>query len=320
LTITVADNLPPVAIATADKTEGPAPLTVQFDGSQSYDPEGKPLLEYYWDFGDGSMGSYAVTPPPYTYTFPGTYAVVILGVTDERGAVGTDTIVITVTEPVNHPPVASPTVVPNTGSAPLTVQFTANASDPDGDAITYLWNFDDGTTGTVAAPSHVFKQPGTYLASLTVTDSKGAAKTYSPLTIAVSSPITLSVDSASIKLEKKNVGSIDVDADFADLRGTLPMPGDVIGIWVDGIEVLSVPFGEFKPEGKAADHKFKYDEKGLVVKLDYGKGTLSAHTPKIPLVGLDEANGVDVELMIGDYMAVENIAMKIKKGKLEYRR
>ena len=47
ITVTVADNLPPVAIATADKTDGPAPLTVQFDGSQSYDPEGKPLAEYY---------------------------------------------------------------------------------------------------------------------------------------------------------------------------------------------------------------------------------------------------------------------------------
>lgn len=99
VTIHVRDNLPPVAIATADVTEGPAPLTVQFDASQSYDPEGAPLARYAWDFGDGSMGSFDATPPPHTYTVPGAYSVVILAVTDEQGAVGTDTIVITVTEP-----------------------------------------------------------------------------------------------------------------------------------------------------------------------------------------------------------------------------
>jgi PKD repeat protein len=99
VTIHVRDNIPPVAIATADVTEGPAPLTVQFDGSQSYDPEGAPLTEYYWSFGDGTAGSSLAVPPPHTYTVPGTYSVVILAVTDEQGAVGTATLVINVTEP-----------------------------------------------------------------------------------------------------------------------------------------------------------------------------------------------------------------------------
>ena len=99
VTVHAVANQPPVAIATADVTEGPAPLTVQFDGSQSYDPEGAPIAEYYWDFGDGSPGSFSAVPPPHTYFVPGTYNVVILTVSDERGAMGSDTIVITVTEP-----------------------------------------------------------------------------------------------------------------------------------------------------------------------------------------------------------------------------
>lgn len=57
ITITVRDNLPPVAVATADKIEGSAPLTVQLDASGSYDPEGRPLSEYYWMFGDGPAES-----------------------------------------------------------------------------------------------------------------------------------------------------------------------------------------------------------------------------------------------------------------------
>jgi len=44
-------NLPPVAIATAEPESGCVPLLVQFDGTQSYDPEGRPL-RYSWDFGE----------------------------------------------------------------------------------------------------------------------------------------------------------------------------------------------------------------------------------------------------------------------------
>jgi glucose/arabinose dehydrogenase/PKD repeat protein len=44
---------PPIAVATAEPHFGPAPLTVQLTGSDSSDPEGKPL-DYLWDFGDGS--------------------------------------------------------------------------------------------------------------------------------------------------------------------------------------------------------------------------------------------------------------------------
>ena len=46
-------NQPPIAIATATPNHGPAPLAVQFTGSQSSDPEGQPL-SFYWDFNDGS--------------------------------------------------------------------------------------------------------------------------------------------------------------------------------------------------------------------------------------------------------------------------
>jgi len=46
-------NFAPEAVLTADKLSGPAPLTIQFDGSNSTDPELQPLT-YSWDFGDGA--------------------------------------------------------------------------------------------------------------------------------------------------------------------------------------------------------------------------------------------------------------------------
>jgi len=75
---------------------------------------------------------------------------------------------------VNHPPVASPTVTPNTGEAPLTVEFAANASDPDEDLLTYAWNFGDplnaDNNSTLENPTHIYDQNGFYHVALDVCD------------------------------------------------------------------------------------------------------------------------------------------------------
>jgi hypothetical protein len=68
----------------------------------------------------------------------------------------------------------------------LTVAFDGSASnDPDGDALTYAWDLDgDGAfdDGAAATASFTYTQPGTYTATLRVTDPSGATGT-SPVTI-----------------------------------------------------------------------------------------------------------------------------------------
>ena len=68
-----------------------------------------------------------------------------------------------------------------TGAAPLTVAFDGSgSSDPDGDTLTYDWDFGDGSAHSSAAkPSHTYSQPGTFQAKLTVSDGRGksASKT-----------------------------------------------------------------------------------------------------------------------------------------------
>lgn len=97
VTIHVADNIPPVAVATADKTTLSVGDTVCFGGSQSSDPEGGPL-SYVWDFADGSSYLFGSIQICHTFTSVGTYNV-LLGVTDERNAFDTDVIAITVLPP-----------------------------------------------------------------------------------------------------------------------------------------------------------------------------------------------------------------------------
>ncbi|WP_299759215.1 PQQ-dependent sugar dehydrogenase [uncultured Pontibacter sp.] len=98
-----AGNRPPKAVAEADKQFGPSPLTVEFNGSKSTDPEGKEL-SYSWDFGDGSAKA-TVANPTHTFTVAGVRTFTVkLTVTDSEGLTSTASIDITLN---NTPPVVN---------------------------------------------------------------------------------------------------------------------------------------------------------------------------------------------------------------------
>ena len=101
VTIHVGNNQFPEAVATSDITNGPAPLTVNFDGSQSSDPENRPLT-YRWIFGDASADSFEESPT-HSYDIPGVY-VVVLSVFDDLGQKDETTITITVTKSTSENP------------------------------------------------------------------------------------------------------------------------------------------------------------------------------------------------------------------------
>jgi glucose/arabinose dehydrogenase/PKD repeat protein len=92
-------NRAPVAVATADPRFGAVPLTVNFDGTGSSDPDGDPLT-YAWDFqGDGVVDSTAAAPT-FTYSTAGTVHA-RLTVRDSSGAANSTTVRI---DPGNTPP------------------------------------------------------------------------------------------------------------------------------------------------------------------------------------------------------------------------
>ncbi|WP_291416806.1 ThuA domain-containing protein [Actinophytocola sp.] len=95
----------------------------------------------------------------------------------------------------NQRPEVTATGTPSRGTAPLTVDFTSDATDPEGDTpLTYQWNF--GVAGapapTTPDTSYTYTAPGNYEAMVTVTDSKGAATTeHVPITVDSPSPSCL---------------------------------------------------------------------------------------------------------------------------------
>lgn len=68
LSASAAGNLPPVPIAAVTPTQGVPPLTVQFNGQQSFDPDHGPNpLAFDWDFGDGSHATTSIAQHRYTH-------------------------------------------------------------------------------------------------------------------------------------------------------------------------------------------------------------------------------------------------------------
>lgn len=165
-----APNVNPVAEAHATPKTGPAPLDVTFTAEGSYDPDGS-IGNFEWHFDDG--GSYFGSIAFHTFTTPGVHRA-SLTVYDGRGGSGTDVVSVRV-QPPNRAPIAVVAADPTNGDAPLTVNFSSEGSrDPDGSIVSYAWTFDDGGTSSEPNPTHVYTSAGTYNATLTVTDNRGA--------------------------------------------------------------------------------------------------------------------------------------------------
>lgn len=99
-----------------------------------------------------------------------------------------DGVAIESTGIANIPPTAVAAAAPTTGSAPLPVQFAGDDSfDPDGDALSFSWNFGDGSPLSAEAnPAHLYNADGIYAAVLTVDDGRGGVRS-AGVEIAVSS-------------------------------------------------------------------------------------------------------------------------------------
>lgn len=129
-------NQPPVAVLEADRTNGPAPLPVQFDGSASNDPDPGDRLSFAWDLdGDGQLDDSTVPRPVWTYTTPGSY-LVRLRVTDLQGAGATASVTISADN-------TSPTATIDTPLSIVTWKV--------GDVIAFAGSARDDQEGTLPA-------------------------------------------------------------------------------------------------------------------------------------------------------------------------
>ncbi|WP_303407804.1 PKD domain-containing protein, partial [Zobellia sp. 1_MG-2023] len=226
-------NQVPTARASANVTAGTAPLTVQFTGNTSSDPDAGDSLSYFWDFGDGNTSN--SIDPSHQFTSEGIYDVV-LTVTDNGNPVRSSTattITINVGQ-ANQAPTARASANVTAGTAPLTVQFTSNtSSDPDpGDTLSYFWDFGDGNTSNSIDPSHQFTSEGTYDVILTVTDNGNPAQSTTATTI------TINVEQANQTPTARSsadvtTGTAPLTVKFTGNTSSDPDPGDTLSYFWD---------------------------------------------------------------------------------------
>jgi gliding motility-associated-like protein len=128
---------------------------------------GNPVVQWLWDFGDGSTDT--VQGPQHLYTTAGTYTVTLTTITPYCSGTGTSTIMV---EPK---PVAAITGAPVNGCSPMNVTFTNSSTG----ATNYVWQFGDGGVSNTPAPSHTYMNPGNadsvYTALLVASTASGCS-------------------------------------------------------------------------------------------------------------------------------------------------
>ncbi|MBC8087251.1 MAG: DNA/RNA non-specific endonuclease [Phycisphaerae bacterium] len=125
---------------------------------------------------------------------------------------------------------------PYSGVEGSPVQFNASSSsDPNGDALTYAWNFGDGSTATGVSPQYTFRNNGTYGVTLVVTDSRGAQSTaFVTVTITNAAPVVSTTPPATWPVGvSRNLAVTFTDANAKD------SPFVVRINWGDGTPVTS---------------------------------------------------------------------------------
>jgi PKD repeat protein len=210
---------PPNAAPVAGFSSNCSGLVCSFTNT-STDANGD-TLSFGWNFGDGATSTEA--SPTHTYTNAGTYTVTLSA--SDASDLDTASAQLVVSElPDNQPPTAGFAY----SCTALTCQFTNQSNDPDGDQLTYTWDFGDSSpTSEEENPAHTFAASGSYTVSLTTRD--GSEEATSSQQVTVTAPATVMTAAVYPILVSGRTASISIDVFDAAMTG---VPGAAVsGTW-----------------------------------------------------------------------------------------
>ena len=203
---------------------------VSFDAGDSVDRDGT-IQFYEWDFNGDDRADATGQSIDRVFDQGGRIAVT-LTVTDNDGITGMITRYMTVE--INNPPTASFDYAPSEPSVGEKVRFSSSSRDSDGVILSYLWEFEEGSSSSEQTPSYTFNTAGAYTVTLTVMDNDGAVSTASetlqvdgsapvPNANFTYSPKSPSVDEAVAFTDSSTIESGAIDSwlwDFGDGSAT----------------------------------------------------------------------------------------------------
>lgn len=160
------------AFFNTDTTSGCAPLTVHFTQYSIG------ATNWHWELGDGNVSTEQHVAN--TYSTAGTYTATLFA--DNGCSFDTVSVVITVLET----PPADFDVLPGLHCVGAPVQFSNNTPSPAG----LSWDFGDGGSSTLSAPTHSYAAPGSYNVTLSVASTLGPCPAMATQTVQVlTSPV-----------------------------------------------------------------------------------------------------------------------------------
>ncbi len=209
--VTFAQNLgntqSPVAAIVVSDNSVPFGTSVNFDGTNSSDPDGT-IVSYQWDFGDGTTSNSAIVD--HTYQQAGSFQV-SLTVTDNDGLSDAEVTSIQVTNELPTPVIEITNPQPSYDIGESIFFVGSNSSDSDGSIVSYAWDFDNGDSSSSANVEYAYGAAGNYTVTLTVTDNAGAPN---------STNVTVSVVDSSVLVAPSNlsatVDGLDVSLTWQD--------------------------------------------------------------------------------------------------------
>jgi subtilisin len=151
----------------------------------------------------------------------------------------------------NEPPIASFTY--STSTDGMTVTFTDQSTNSDGNITDWAWTFGDGNSSITQNPVHTYSATGTYTVTLTVTDNGGAT----------------SSASQSVTVSSNESGGDD---------GTVTLPDPEITLKVISRKVRGQMFADLEWKGAGNENRIEVRRDGASLK-NLDAGTISYTDP-----------------------------------------
>lgn len=214
----VIENELTAASFVANPDSGEVPLTVEFDATSSFDPDGE-IVSYEWDFdGDGRYDDAEGEIVEYEFTQEGNYDV-SLRVTDNNGESATTTETIEAGSVGGlRAIITAPVGEGDSYYVDEKYEFEGDLSQiREGKIVKYEWDLGDGTKKTSKSVSHTYEAAGMYQVALTVYDADGNSdETVLDIIVveegaAPSAIIETDVTSGPVPLEVSFDGSSSID-------------------------------------------------------------------------------------------------------------
>lgn len=172
LSVVFFENASPIAVLTyreVNRNVADKIFTYEFDASESSDQDGT-VKKAKWDLNGTTREDLATNKIVHNFDDYGLYKIKLY-VFDEHDAWDSTSTLIN-----NSLPQLTIRADKTSGNFPLTVNFSAEASNYDHSPISFEWDFGDGSKSNLQNPDHTFNQEGEYVVKCTASDHIGSVE------------------------------------------------------------------------------------------------------------------------------------------------